>query len=336
MKFNLKCNTNCHDHIDYRFPITPNQVDFRTTSHISHDYFHPISQDWERQIKTKPKLDLLQTHIRTKDEKIPLYKRDYSFKPKQEDALVKYEMGHQVTDKRYFQECRSKGPPPSVPIRSSEMKESFGFPPWTPATRELLPPDITARCEITCVANSLQPAIPPQKPGYTKLLDNYMSQNSLDFRPYDEVDFVRSRRDLPTRYNIIGTYPKSKYLLGGNLTGNKEVFDKQVMKPQYPNKNISRGWQRVPHRGMQSEYGGSYTTQTFSDVYPYLYDNGVIFPSPTEGDCGPWQIYAIPAMYCTDYCHIGSGYPIRSVLNCITKDRKYPHTPADPCVYCGD
>lgn len=48
MKFNLKCNTNCHDHIDYRFPITPNQVDFRTTSHISHDYFHPISQDWER------------------------------------------------------------------------------------------------------------------------------------------------------------------------------------------------------------------------------------------------------------------------------------------------
>lgn len=78
---------------------------------------------------------------------------------------------------------------------------------------------------------------------------------------------------------------------------------------------------------MQSEYQGHYKPQTFSDIYPYLQMNDVDFPE-SFAQASPWQNVCAPGMYWTEYCHIGSNRPVRSVVDIEKpiKDLK-PHLP---------
>lgn len=71
---------------------------------------------------------------------------------------------------------------------------------------------------------------------------------------------------------------------------------------------------------MQTECQAHYTNQTLADQYPNLQTTDVHFPvSLTQA--GPWQNLCPPGMYCTEYCHIGTGWPVRSVIN-IEKEIK--------------
>lgn len=64
---------------------------------------------------------------------------------------------------------------------------------------------------------------------------------------------------------------------------------------------------------MKSEYQGKYTSKTRSDFYPYIFESGEAFRDPFA-NAGAWQNLAAPAMYCTDYCHIGKCWPISAVI----------------------
>lgn len=65
---------------------------------------------------------------------------------------------------------------------------------------------------------------------------------------------------------------------------------------------------------MQSEYQGNYKKQTFSNVYPYLQLNNVIFPSSLP-NATKHQTLAPPHMYHSEYSFIGSGCPTNLVID---------------------
>lgn len=75
---------------------------------------------------------------------------------------------------------------------------------------------------------------------------------------------------------------------------------------------------------MQSEYQGRYRLQTKSDLYPYIQVNDIDFPDSLSR-ASQWQTNCPPGMYRTEYCHIGSGLPIRSVID-IDKEIKQPNS----------
>lgn len=77
---------------------------------------------------------------------------------------------------------------------------------------------------------------------------------------------------------------------------------------------------------MQSEYQGHYKAPTYSNIYPYILTTDVDF-SDSLPEAGPWQARCPPGMYCTDYCHIGSGWPVRAVVDIEISDKELkPHT----------
>lgn len=65
---------------------------------------------------------------------------------------------------------------------------------------------------------------------------------------------------------------------------------------------------------MKSEYQGNYKHQSYSDLYPYLFENGIRFEDSLS-DASPWQCLPAPGAYCTEACHIGTGWPIRAVVD---------------------
>ncbi|XP_023310550.1 uncharacterized protein LOC111691643 [Anoplophora glabripennis] len=141
-----------------------------------------------------------------------------------------------------------------------------------------------------------------------------MTDNRLRYPPYTTRQMEDSKEDLPTFYSASGKYKQLKIPLPGPLTGNKSVYDKTVFKTQLPLRYLSRALKNVPNMKFKTEYRGSYISQTYSDLHPYINTNGVDFGG-SLADAGPWQNLCPPGMYCTDYCHIGTGWPVRAVVD---------------------
>lgn len=95
--------------------------------------------------------------------------------------------------------------------------------------------------------------------------------------------------------------------------------------------------------GMQSEYQGKYTKQTYYDSYPLIHSTLEDYDESLPG-AGPWQTLTVPGMYCTDYCHIGTGWPVRAVIEpkkpekCFERDIDLCRNEAlaNEACYCAD
>lgn len=75
---------------------------------------------------------------------------------------------------------------------------------------------------------------------------------------------------------------------------------------------------------MQSEYQDSYIKQSFSDLYPYLFQSGEEFKDSLP-EASPWQNLVAPGMYCTEYCHIGTGWPVESTVDVEVHRKEIVH-----------
>lgn len=65
---------------------------------------------------------------------------------------------------------------------------------------------------------------------------------------------------------------------------------------------------------LKSEMKLNYINQSSSELFPHLKSlDGVKF-NDSLPNCGPWQNLSPPAMYCTETCHIGTGWPINAVI----------------------
>lgn len=61
-------------------------------------------------------------------------------------------------------------------------------------------------------------------------------------------------------------------------------------------------------------------------MYPYLFQNGIEFPESLAGSSA-WQDLAAPGMYCTEYCHIGTGWPVNSIIDYGLPEEHVIHKP---------
>ncbi|KAJ8941946.1 hypothetical protein NQ318_013281 [Aromia moschata] len=80
--------------------------------------------------------------------------------------------------------------------------------------------------------------------------------------------------------------------------------------------------------GLESEYKANYRFRTDMDTYAYLNQNGVLFGDSLSG-ASAWQNLCPPGMYCTEQCHIGTGWPIRMVVDTGLSEKE--PTPRGPC-----
>ncbi|CAG9764079.1 unnamed protein product [Ceutorhynchus assimilis] len=211
---------------------------------------------------------------------------------------------------RTVEERIFKTPPRPAAPKLTEMKDSYLLCHWTPPRDNHL--DFT--CQMPDTYRGVQPDINPGEMGYYKYLDFYMSENKSKFVSYKPEQMQKAREDFPTFYNTGGVHKGFKGELPGNLHGYKNLYDKRVFRIEYPNRILSNAPKRVPHFGMTSEYQSNYPKPAYSDFYPYVQENGLYFPEALPHS-SPWQDLCPPAMYRSEYCHIGTGWPVRAVVD---------------------
>lgn len=65
--------------------------------------------------------------------------------------------------------------------------------------------------------------------------------------------------------------------------------------------------------GKQTEYQSRYYLKTNHEIFPKLFQSGEEYPDSLP-NASLWQNLSPPAMYCTEYCHIGTGWPTSAVI----------------------
>jgi hypothetical protein len=196
-------------------------------------------------------------------------------------------------------------PPPPLVSSLSEMKDSYRMNYIDPKMPEIEAPAEAAKCHVVKLGCEQQPAVPPQRKGFWRWTDPYLTVYKSDYIPHDEATDVTGEK-------ILTYYNESEFDLPP-LTGNKTMFDSCTFKNVLPIRLMARSQKRVPNFGMQSEYQDHYMKQTFSYLYPHLQDRC------TESDdslssASRWQNLAPPGMYCSEYCNIG-GLSVRRIID---------------------
>ncbi|KAF7273684.1 hypothetical protein GWI33_013631 [Rhynchophorus ferrugineus] len=310
----LICTQNSYSHIDYGTPLLASKsTDYRTSTSKNHGYIPNIAQDFDCRVRSKIKPELLQKDVAIRDECKSTYEKEYWQKSGQNDILSGNDRG--VLSKRvdYVQNITEKlikKPPPPKSPRLSLMKDSYRF--VTCQRQNDRIPNI--KCEIPETYRAVQPNINPAEKGYYKYLDIYLTENRSKYVPYSPEDLKKAHEDLITFYNSNGTHKGFTGEIPGKLRGHKNMYDKKIFKIELPNRFVPNKPKNVPNFGLSSEYKSKYAQPTLSDFSPYLRENGIYFEESLSNS-GPWQDLCPPAMYCTENCHIGTGYPVRAVVN---------------------
>ncbi|KAJ8975930.1 hypothetical protein NQ317_014890, partial [Molorchus minor] len=324
------CNTNTLGHIDYGIPIVANKsTDYRTSTSLSHQYIPTIPQEFDCRVPRKIKPELLEKNVALRDGIRSIYNIEYVKKSKQ-DNQARYGRGVLANEIHYLRSLQEKmfiDPPAPMEDSKSEAKDAYTMKFYVPKYREVLPPAISARCEIIGLGRPLQPTISPGSQGFWKYLDIYMTDNRLRYPMYTSDQVNMAKEDFPTFYSGSGKYKTLNQPLPGPLTGNKSVWDKTFFKFQFPPKLLSRAPKHVPNLGLRSEYMANYQFRTDLDTFPYRDQSGVLF-GDSLSDASAWQNLCPPGMYCTEQCHIGTGWPVRMVVD-TGKSEKEP-VPRDP------
>ncbi|KAH1006766.1 hypothetical protein HUJ05_007470 [Dendroctonus ponderosae] len=284
------CTQNSVFHIDYGVPLLASKsTDYRTSSRKNHDFIPSLPQDFDCRVKVELKPELKETDIALRNEYKSTYNADFLGCHNVDNAVMDDRaMGCKQTD--YLRTTGEKIFRESVSHNStniSEMKGAFIF------HNGRLPrenPPLNFTCEIPECYTALQPDVNPADSGFFKYQDIYLSGNRSDYPLHTKQQFTRAREHIFTIYDQhSGTHKESKDELPCKLDGNKTI-------------------------GNSSECHSEYVNPARLVFYPYRQENGVYCPESFAA-AGPWQNLSAAAMYCSENCHIGSRWPIRSVVD---------------------
>ena len=146
--------------------------------------------------------------------------------------------------------------------------------------------------------------IPLNETSSCKLLDNYVSTTHLN-----HVNFSESQRNISK--NDIITYC--------NTTGLPKTRGTQVSIPigSYSHKDAKTSYRVFPRQFCHVPYSGN--TTTYKKNYGYVIKNPVSFKYdiefPVQYKLTKGDILTTPGMYCTEKYHLGTGWPLRAVLD---------------------
>ncbi|KAK5647287.1 hypothetical protein RI129_002179 [Pyrocoelia pectoralis] len=323
----LICTNNTLGNIDYGIPIVANKAaDYRTSTGLHHRLIPNVAQEFDCRVKARIKPELKQSNVVVRDENATsTYRNVHNWKFPEKSVTRNFPSAarsSRVCFVRDVQERCFKKPPPVKPTKISEMKESF-YPSFISLySEEVRPPEPHAKCEIRALGRDEQPAIRPEEKGYLKLMDPYLTTTRASYLPFtvNQQNGV-AKKDIITFYDT-ANYPKVKGFGPRNgpkidpLEPNRRVpmKDKIPFNKQPFERNLFVLSKTVPNFGKKSEMKANYALQCFSDLSPYLYQCGVEFPCSLP-KASAWQNMAPPGMYCSEYCHIGSGWPVNSIVD---------------------
>lgn len=293
----LVCTQNTHSHVDYGIPILASKsTDYRTSTGTYHRNIPNIPQHFDCRVRAKIKKGLLDKDIALREDVASTYSKEYPMKSNCEITAGKYDKPMQSDHVKYIRDLEEKLRKPILPPLKpgiSLMKDSYQNQYNRPNFQELVAPSLSGICEIRDLYRPLQHRLAPEQSGYCKQLDIYLTENNLQYVPYSTDQMRNATEHSQREYH--GT--------------------RSPIKPPVPaNKFLSRGQKRVPNFGMKSEFQAEFKPQNYSDVYSYIQENSVEFEDSLS-EAGPWQNLCPPGMYCSENCHIATGWPVRCVID---------------------
>nr|CAD7441479.1 unnamed protein product [Timema bartmani] len=164
-------------------------------------------------------------------------------------------------------------------------------------------PGLDANCQSRGLGRDEQPVILPQVGSIVRLMDPYISTTHLVHTPFSAQQLSGvAKKDAITFYNAEGSSIK-----------NGPVYDERVFTTKATNRTVPNLVPRVPHKGMETEHQAQYQLP-LDDFYHCRWYAGVEgFPAIPRAS--PWENLSSPNMYCTEYCHLGTGWPVRAVVD---------------------
>lgn len=162
-------------------------------------------------------------------------------------------------------------------------------------------------CPVRALGREEFPSVPANEPGYSKHLDIFVSTTQLGHPRFtlNQQNGV-ARKDIRTFYDTNGTPkcrgfgPKATMPIGAYFHRNKTEEDRVRQK------SICR----VPYFGKKSEYNAKY-----DHVLTNLMHVREEIQFPPIIQISKFDVLAAPAMYCTENCHIGTGWPVKASVN---------------------
>ncbi|XP_069703651.1 uncharacterized protein [Periplaneta americana] len=155
-------------------------------------------------------------------------------------------------------------------------------------------PGLLSECKSRGLGRDEQPAVPPSANSFAKHLDPYISTTHLVHST------VHRGHTSDDRTDVTPILPMRK----------EPIFDTSVFKTKATNRTVPKFMCRIPHKGKCSETQDKY-------VHPYHHTTwhyDTKFPA-TVPAASLWETLSAPNMYCTEYCHIGTGWPVRTAVH---------------------
>lgn len=319
----LICNSNSLHHIDYGKPIVSNKSTNYSSQYKSyHDLYpeNPINFDSRIKINLRP--DLKYRDAALKELTYQSIAKDYNQKYKMDRICDNYEKAPRTMANyiRNVQEKLFADPPPPLKPVLSEMKDNFRINYYNPDTREVFPPAISAVCAVRGLGRDEQPPLRPGEKGFWKWMDPYLTTNKSAYVQFSKDQRAFIKKDLPTFYNTCGKWKGFDESLPPR-SGNKCVYDKNIIKHQVPNRILPKIIKRVPNPIFTSEYKSQYDTNSRSDLSPYIDIPMEEFQFLSGAPAA--EYFAPPGMYKTEYSHIGSKYSCRNVIDIDKSKQKF-------------
>nr|CAD7405307.1 unnamed protein product [Timema cristinae] len=164
-------------------------------------------------------------------------------------------------------------------------------------------PGLDANCQSRGLGRDEQPVILPQVGSIVRLMDPYISTTHLVHTPFSAQQLSGvAKKDAITFYNAEGSSIKKG-----------PVYDERVFTTKATNRTVPNLVPKVPHKGMKTEHQAQYHLP-LDDFYHCRWYAGVEgFPAIPRAS--PWENLSSPNMYCTEYCHLGTGWPVRAVVD---------------------
>ncbi|XP_022902170.1 uncharacterized protein [Onthophagus taurus] len=320
----LTCTANSLCHVDYGIPVSVyKSTDYRTSTDTSHHFMPPLPQDFDCRVKAKFNPIFPNECKRNDIQFKTIYNQEYYTKQANTSQnMTRATERDKVLYLRNIQERMFAAPPPPLGTPTTTTKQDYcgSFSP--PTYRQVFPPNPYAYCPIKALGRDESKPIPPELPGVYRHMDPYMTTARMSYIPFtiNQQNGI-ARKDIVTYYDA-NNIPRAGKGYGPRngppiepsyQSPNFNMIDKVTFKTKHQGKFIPRGLKKLPNAG-KSEYGSNYTFQTYYDSYPFI-----MTPLVDWTDSLPkssiWQDLSPPGMYCTEYCHIGKGWPVRAVVD---------------------
>ncbi|KAL3288097.1 hypothetical protein HHI36_002547 [Cryptolaemus montrouzieri] len=322
----LVCTRNSLHHIDYGVPIVANKsTDYRTTTSSFHGHVPENPDDFDCRVKVHMRNDWRYTDVALKDAGYHSTRHDFLPKYSQDRVCDSYRKAPRKNKDftRNMEEKMNAAPPMPIAPKISEMKDNFRINYVNPNPQEVTAPAIASICPVQGLGRDEQPPVRPEKQGFWKWLDPYMTTNKSTHVQFSKDQCKDAKKDFPTFYNTYGKWPGFDDILP-SASGNKSIIDPVPFKHQFPNRNLPRKVKRVPNFGITSEYSANYHINSKSNLAPYIQASGEEFEESLSG-ASAWQNLAPPGMYCTEYCQIGTGRSARNTIPVDIPKKKIVH-----------